>query len=323
MIAGLLLLLVGGEGLVRGSTELARRLGVSRLVIGLTIVSFGTSSPELVVSIKAALAGNGGIALGNVVGSNVANIALILGLSALIRPLPVDRQVIRWDMPVFIGSSLLMSVFFLDRMLARWEAIVLVSAMTAYMILSVLLGRRAARLARSELDAAGTKPAEPASSGKGEQPARQRLSVVIGMVLVGLGLLPLGAHLLVEGAVTFAVSMGVPTAVIGLTIVAVGTSLPELAASAVAAYKGEVDLAVGNVVGSNIFNTLGILGCSGAIEPFGAQGVGAVDVGVMLVISVLVIPIMLTGRRVNRYEGGFLLSTYLGYIAYIIIRTVL
>lgn len=305
IVPGLALLFLGAEGLVRGSAALALRVGLSPLLIGLTVVAFGTSSPELVVSVEATLAGNGDISLGNVIGSNICNIALILGAAALIRPLRIEAQIIRREIPLLIGASLLLWLFLLDRELARWQGLLLFASLIGYLFLSYRDARQEQNQAVADEFAAGIpRPAQ-----------RVWLSVVF--VGAGLALLLVGAHLFVAGAVTLAHSLGISQAIIGLTIVALGTSLPELATSTVAAFKGEGDIAVGNVLGSNIFNILGILGIAALIYPLRGAGITTIDLSIMALAAVLILPIMWRGFCVQRWEGLLLVAGYAGYMYYL------
>ncbi len=299
---GFVLLLLGAEGLVRGSAALALRAGLTPLVIGLTVVALGTSSPELVVSVQAASAGQGPLSIGNVVGSNIANIALILGLSALIRPLRIHAQVLRLDLPVMIGCTLLLIAFLWDGRLLRWEGAVLAAGLIAYVTFNVVQARKE-RGGLSEKDLEAVLPVR-----------RTHLAVDLVFVAVGLALLAFGSDLLVSGAVAMAKRLGWSEAVIGLTIVAIGTSLPELAASTVAALKKEGDIAVGNVVGSNVFNVLGILGLATLVSPMTTGGIRPFDLGAMLFFAVLLLPLMRTGFCLTRVEGALLLAGYGVYV---------
>lgn len=305
ILLGVGLLYGGAEGLVRGSASVARRLGLSPLVIGLTVVAFGTSMPELVVSVRATLAGAGPIAVGNVVGSNIANIALILGLSALIRPIRVHAQLIRVDVPILIVASVALAVLLQDGRVGRVEGVLFLAGLVGYTVLGL-------RLARAESAAVHAEFAEATPPPTGSW-ARDLV-----FIAAGLGLLVLGARLLVDGAVTIATSFGVSEAVVGLTIVAVGTSLPELATSLVAAGKGEGDIAVGNVVGSNLFNILGILGTASVVRPLTQTGMTRLDLGVMVGLALVMLPLMRTGFRLSRGEGGFLLAVYLVYVGWLL-----
>lgn len=302
---GLVLLYFGAEGLVRGSSALALRLGVPPLLVGLTIVAFGTSTPELVVSVKAAMDGNGAISLGNVIGSNICNIALILGMSAVIRPLIIQVQVVRYEIPVMIAVSVLFCLMAWNGRVGRIEAAVFLIAFTVYLVAGFLRTRRESpAVNQAEIREAIPKPVRP-------------LWIYALYVLGGLAMLVLGGRFLVDAAVHIAVAAGVSQAVIGLTIVAVGTSLPELATSAIASLKGEADIAVGNVVGSNIFNILLILGVSGLIRPISSLDMSSMDLAMMTVTAALCLPLMRTGYVLSRREGAVLLMIYVGYVVYL------
>ena len=307
ILVGLALLSIGAEALVRGSAALALRLGITPLVVGLTVVAFGTSSPELVVSVKASLDDNGAIALGNVVGSNICNIALILGVAALIKPVRIEAQVIRREIPVLIFASILLWAMLAGGELQRWMGLLLTVGLVAYIAFSY----GGARAEKNEAVRDEFAEALPA-------PEARRAWVDVLFVLVGLAMLLFGANLFVDGAVAVAERFGVSQAVIGLTIVAVGTSLPELATSIVAAFKGEGDIAVGNAVGSSIFNILCILGVAALIRPMATTGISMVDLAVMTACAVLVMPMMRSGFCLNRWEGIFLLAVYVGYLYYVI-----
>lgn len=305
VIAGLVLLMVGGESLVRGSSRLARRLGVSPLVVGLTVVAFGTSSPELFVSVGAALSGRGDIAIGNVVGSNIGNIGCILAVCAMIFPLRVSMQILRVDMPVALLAALVATVVLSDGRLGRGEAILLLAGLLTYTVLTVRAARRELTPAVRE-EYATSVPAPVGSIGR-----------EIALIAGGLIALALGARLLVDGAAAIARAAGVSDAVIGLTIVAIGTSLPEFSASLIAAIRRQPDLAVGNIVGSNIFNTLGILGAAGALEPLRAYDLHGLDLGVMVGFTVLLLPFMKSGFRLQRWEGVLLFAGYAAYLVHL------
>lgn len=304
LLGGLLILTIGAELLVRSASGLAARLGVSPLVIGLTIVAFGTSSPELAVSVRAALAGTADIALGNVVGSNIFNVLAILGLAALVAPLIVQQKLVQVDVPIMIGAGLALWLIALDGAIGPLEGAALLAALTLYCAGAVRSARREPAEIRAEY-----------ARRYGE--ARPRPVALLLLVLVaGLAGCVLGAGLLVDGAVQIARAAGVSELVVGLTIVAAGTSLPELATSVVAAIRGERDIAVGNVVGSNIFNVLGIAGvmavASGGV-PVGAD-VLWLHLPVMLSASIACLPIFVTGHRIGRLEGAALLVGFAGYI---------
>jgi cation:H+ antiporter len=295
----LVLLFIGAEGLVKGSSSLALRAGLSRLMVGLTIVAFGTSSPELMVSIKAALSQQGDISVGNVVGSNSFNIGVILGLTALVCPIPVHLQVIKIDAPIALGASLLLPFFLLNQSLDRAEGVIFFAGIVAYIWISIVLGRRAGTPGESDF---------PISS------VSRHWGIDAAFIVAGLGVLMLGSRLLVDHSVVLAKALGVSEAVIGLTIVATGTSMPELATSVIAAVRKQPDIAIGNIVGSNIFNILSILGLTSIVSPLYAPGISTSDYAAMIVFSVLLIPLLYTGRLLHRIEGALLLSLYGGYL---------
>ena len=304
---GLVALYFGAEFLVKGGASLALRLGLTPLVIGLTVIAFGTSSPELVVSVQATLAGNGAIAVGNVVGSNICNIALILGLCALISPLRADVQIIRRDVPVMIAVAVLAVLVLADGRVARWEGGALVASLVIYTVWTLREARRTAGAA-ADREFAESLPQDKALG----------LGMSALYVVGGLGVLMLGSHFFVRGAVSLAQAWGLSQAAIGLTIVAVGTSLPELATSLVAAIKRQGDVALGNVVGSNIFNVMGILGVAALVRPLEAAGLSWADLGVMLFVCVALLPVVRSGGRISRLEGAALLAVYVGYTAWLL-----
>jgi cation:H+ antiporter len=311
---GLVGLIAGAELLVRGASRLALAFGISPLVIGLTVVAFGTSSPEIAVAVGAAVNGKADLAVGNVVGSNIFNVLFILGVAALITPLAVAQQLIRQEVPLMIGISLLLVVFALDGVVGRAEAGVLLAGLFAYTFFLV-------RQSRAETSAEVKEEYDAEFSGR-RQAGRGSTLVNVGLVVAGLVLLVVGADWLVDGAVAFARHFGISEAVIGLTIVAAGTSLPEVASSIVAAVRGERDIAVGNVIGSNIVNILGCLGLAGlaASTPLTvAPGIAAFDLPVMLAVAVACLPIFLTGGAVARWEGGLFLAYYCAYTGYLIL----
>ena len=305
LVGGLIMLFIGAEGLIRGSSNLAIKIGITPLVVGLTVVAFGTSTPELVVSLKAALLGNSSISLGNVVGSNIANIALILGVAALIKPLDVHAKVIMREIPIMIGISLLLLLLLLDGELGFIDGLVFVSGIITYTFVNVWMAR---------------KEKSPEVDKEFKEGLKSKLGIPVSIVLMiaGLGLLILGANLFVQSAVAIAKMFNVSDAIIGLTIVAIGTSLPELITSIVAAYKKESDIAIGNVVGSNIFNILGILGITALIIPISSAGISYIDLGVMLFTAIILFPLSRTGFSISRAEGVLLLAGYAGYIYYLI-----
>ena len=311
LILGLALLIGGAEFLVRGASRLATAVGISPLVVGLTVVAFGTSSPELAVSVMSAYAGQADLALGNVVGSNIFNVLVILGLSAVIVPLVVAQQLVRFDVPVMIGISLLMYALGMDGNIGRLDGLLLFSGVVAY---TVFLIRQSRRERSAEVRAE-----YEAQFGGGD--AKGGWMRNTGLLVIGLAGLILGSHWLVESAVTIARVFGVSELVIGLTIVAMGTSMPEVATSVVAALRGERDIAVGNVVGSNIFNILCVLGLSSVVAPAGINVAGAAlrfDIPVMIAVALACLPVFLR-YRITRVNGGAFLVYYAAYLVYLIL----
>lgn len=313
-IAGIAALIVGAELLVRGSSRLALLFGISPLVVGLTVVSFGTSAPELAVSVQSAWSGQVDIAVGNVIGSNIFNILVILGLSALVTPLVVHRQLIRQEVPIMIALSLLLWGVAADGGIGRGDGLLFVGLLAAYTVMLIRQSRRAGASEKTEfeVDLADDPPG-----------ARQHWSVQILFILVGLALLVLGADWLVEAAVGFARQLGVSELVIGLTIVAAGTSLPEVATSVMAALRGQRDIAVGNAVGSNIFNILSVLGISAIVAPTElhvAPEVLRFDLPIMIGVALISAPVFFIGGVISRTEGALLLGLYAAYTAYLILH---
>lgn len=312
-VAGLVLLVVGAEALVKGASRMASVFGISPLVIGLTVVAFGTSSPELAVSIKAALSGQSAIAVGNVIGSNIFNVLFILGIAALVMPLIVSEQLVRLDVPLMIVLSIVILLFSLDSKFSRIEGLILVSGLAAYVCFLI----RQSRKERVDVQDDYVKVVALKDSGPSGGMIKN-----IGLILGGLGLLVVGSGWLVDGAVTFAHYMGVSQLVIGLTIVAAGTSLPELVTSVIAVLRGERDIAVGNVVGSNIFNMMGVLGVASVVAPSGIEvspAVSGFDIPVMVVVAFACLPIFFTGGVISRKEGALLLGYYVAYTLYLIL----
>lgn len=299
------MLFIGAEGLIRGSSTLAIKIGITPLIVGLTVVAFGTSAPELVVSLKAALVGNSSISLGNVIGSNIANIALILGIASLIRPLYVHANIIMREIPIMIGVSILLIVLLLDGEVGFIDGLIFVLGIIVYTIVNIYMARK-----------------EKSSEVKEEfeEGLKSRLGVPVSIifVVIGLGLLIIGANFFVQSAVAIAKLFNISDAIIGLTIVAIGTSLPELITSIVASYKKESDIAIGNVVGSNIFNILGILGITALIVPISLIGISSIDLIIMVLTAVLLLPLSKSGMRISRIEGLFLVAGYVAYTYYLI-----
>ncbi len=313
-ILGLAALVLGAESLVRGAGRLATTLGVSPLVVGLTVVAFGTSAPEVAVSVNAALSGSTDIAVGNVVGSNIFNILFILGISALITPLVVHAQIIRQEIPILIGSCLMLFAFSADDRITAVESILLLLTLAAYTVFLIIQSRKESQEIMDEYAAENLK------QSRWDSP----VYVQIGLIAIGLVLLVQGSEWLVDAAVIFARHMGVSDIVIGLTIVAAGTSMPEVATSVMAAFKGERDIAVGNVVGSNTFNILGGLGITGLIAPAGIvvpPSLMNFDLWVMLAVCFACIPVFISGREIARWEGAVFLGYYIAYVAYLILAS--
>lgn len=310
IVAGLVILTIGAELLIRGATTLARRFGLSELLIGLTLVGFGTSTPELVSSVQAAMVGSPGVAVGNVVGSNIANILLILGLSALIAPIAVEPKAFRRDALALLLATIIAICVSLTGEFGRFAGVGFLIALAAYIFIAYVTERAApdAPETKRHEDEAAVLPSGPKSP-----------VLLIALVVCGLALLMLGARFLVTGAINIASMMGVSETIIGLTIVAVGTSLPELITSVMAALRGKAALALGNVVGSNIYNLLGILGVTAAIAPIAAPAeIIAFDNWVMLAATLALIAFAMTQHRVGRIEGGLLVGGYTAYIAWIV-----
>jgi cation:H+ antiporter len=311
-ILGLVALVAGAEALVRGASKIALSLGISPLVVGLTIVAVGTSSPEVAVSVGAALDGSTDIAVGNVVGSNVFNVLFILGVSAMITPLVVHSQIIRQEAPIMIGASVVLAVMVIDGSLGRWESLLLLALLVAYMVFLVRQSRAETAEIRDEYDSAVRR-----NGAWDSHWAVQGL-----LILVGLGLLVLGSEWLVNAAVAFARALGVSDLVIGLTIIAAGTSMPEVATSIMAAVRGERDIAVGNVIGSNTFNILGCLGLSGLVSSNGLSIAPAVlnfDLWVMIAVAFACLPVFLLRNEIGRRRGLMFLAFYVAYVAYLIL----
>jgi cation:H+ antiporter len=313
LVAGLIVLTLGGEALVRGASALAQRVGISALVIGLTVVAFGTSAPELVVSLLATYQGNPDLAVGNIVGSNIFNVLFILGLCALLKPLVVNAQLVQRDVPIMIGASVLFWFFASDGLLVRWEAVVLFAGLITFVTYTVIQCRRETE----------TTVKEDYRQEIKKKTGWAKLGVFGDLLFVaaGLGFLILGARWLVSAAITIAHSLGVDDVVIGLTIVAAGTSLPEVATSIIATIRGQRDIAIGNVIGSNIFNVLGILGLAGAVAPNGlpvAESMAKVDVPVAVAVAFACLPLFARKHLIERWEGGVFLFYYAAYTTYLV-----
>ena len=314
IILGLVLLYFGAEWLVAGASELAVRLGITPLVVGLTVVAFGTSAPELAVSIGSNLKGSGGLAIGNVVGSNICNICLVLGAAAIIWPLGIQRQVIRREMPVLIVATGVFVWMLSDGLISLIEGGTLTAGIIFYVVTSLIQARKEPTFVVS--DDLPEDLIEAAKTGGAKRTMGNLFMITVGiLVLVG------GAELMVYGAREIAIKFGVSETLIGLTIVAFGTSLPELATSIVGALKKQGDIIVGNAVGSCIFNILAVVGITGSISPLKAVGISTVDLAVMVGVSILVLPLMWHRFNINRIEGFLLLSGYFGYLGWTVIAS--
>ena len=305
LILSLVALYIGAGWLVQGSSALALKAKVSPLVIGLTIVAFGTSAPELVVSLNATLSGQGDIAIGNIVGSNIFNIGVILGVSATICPLQVKKQLLRIDIPVMLAATLLLTVLFWNGTLSRVEGFFFLAGIIVYTLFSLFYSRKHGEGPNLELE---------------QQPKHWAVDTLA--IIGGLAVLVCASRLLVDNAVSIAKELGMSEAVIGLTIVAAGTSMPELATSIVAAYKRKTDIAIGNIVGSSLFNILAIAGSCSLVHPIEAKNVNYIDLLVMLAISVLLLPLVKNGQKISRTEGFVLILFYVIYIFWLLRDTI-
>ncbi|MGY8657333.1 MAG: calcium/sodium antiporter [Verrucomicrobiales bacterium] len=310
VFGGLVLLYFGAEWLVKGSSELAIRLGISPLVVGLTVVAFGTSAPELVVSVKANLDGQGGMAIGNVIGSNICNIALVLGFGAVIFPIAIPRQVIRREIPILLVASVVFLLMMRDGTMERLEAGVLFSGIVLYVITSLVEARKE--------DPNQSEDISPEMIGAARNSGSGRLFFNIFLIVGGGITLVIGADRMVTGGESIARFYDVPEAIIGLTLFAFGTSLPELATSVVAAIKKQGDIIVGNAVGSCVFNLLAVVGMAGLIAPLNDDGVTWIHYTVMLGATVILIPMMWHRMKLDRWEGGLLVLGYLGFTAWLV-----
>ncbi len=307
-IAGLALLLLGAELLVRGASRMALALGLAPIVVGLTVVSIGTSMPEIAISLGAAWNGTPDLALGNIVGSNIANVLLILGLVALITPLVVHRQLVWLDVPLMIAASVLVFAMALDGRIARWEGAVLVACAVGYIVFLIRMAKRHPEQVPDDPELAEAVP-------------KSRASRQVALMAAGLVMLVFGARFLVDAATQVATAFGLSELVIGLTVVAIGTSLPEIATSILSSLRGQRDLAVGNVVGSNIFNLLLVLGLTAMVSGQGVPVSAAAisfDLPVMTVVAIACLPIFFNGHRIARWEAAIFLGYYIAYTAYLL-----
>jgi cation:H+ antiporter len=298
LLLGLATLIVGGEFLVKGSIGIAKKFNISSLVIGMTVISFGTSAPELIVSIKSALSGNPEIALGNVIGSNIANIGLILGITVLIFPIIINRNTKILDWPVMFGASLLFFFFAYDGIISRFEGMTLFTLLITFTVFLIRKSRK-----------------EPAVPTKEDEPTMKPM-LAVGYLLLGLVGLYFGAEWLLDSAVKLAKDFGMEERVIAITIVAFGTSVPELITSCIAAFKKETDIAIGNLIGSNIFNIMSVVGLTAFVEPMKvSDNILNIDMLWMLGLSLLLLPLIMFGKKLGKFKGALLLSVYIIYIS--------
>ena len=305
IVGGLVLLFFGADWLVKGAVTMALHLGLSPLIVGLTVVALGTSLPEALVSVQASLDNQGGIALGNVIGSNILNIALILGLSALIQPLKVDSHLVKADVPLLVGASFLLMVLLEDFHISRMEGALLLLGIVFYVCGNIMTVKR-------------TSPEEDKIEGMEipEDPSKNLLRH-IGLLVLGLIALAFGSSFLVSGAVDLARLWGLSEALIGLTIVSIGTGTPELATALMAAYRKTADIAIGNAVGSNLFNIMFVVGLAGLVAPMDATGINSSDLYVMFGLTILLLPTVWTGMVLDRKEGLLFVAIYVVYLYYL------
>ena len=306
IVGGLVLLFFGADWLVKGAVTMALHLGLSPLIVGLTVVALGTSLPEALVSVQAAIDNQGGIALGNVIGSNILNIALILGLSALIQPLKVDSHLVKADVPLLVGASFLLIVLLEDFHISRMEGALLLLCIVFYVSGNIMTVKR-------------TSPAEDEIEGMEipEDPSKN-LFRDIGFLILGLIALAFGSNFLVSGAIDLARIWGLSEALIGLTIVSIGTGTPELATALMAAYRKTADIAIGNAVGSNLFNIMFVVGLAGLVAPMDATGINSSDLYVMFGLTILLLPTVWTGMVLDRKEGFLFMAIYVAYLYYLL-----
>lgn len=309
LILGLATLVAGGEFLVRGAVSSARKFKISTLVIGMTVISFGTSAPELMVSLNSAVNGHPEIAIGNVVGSNIANLALVLGVTTMIFPIIVARNTKIIDWPMMMMATVLFLIFSLDLEIARWEGILMFSILVAFTVWLIRKSRKETKSdAFEEVEVELQKKTKPLLS--------------ITYLLLGLVGLYFGSEWMLKGAVSIASSFGMTERVIALTIVAFGTSVPELVTSAIAAFKKETDISVGNLIGSNLFNIFAVVGLTATVHPIAVdQGTVNFDMWWVVGIAIIILPMMLIGKKFGRVKGAFLLSTYVTYIGLLLYLT--
>jgi cation:H+ antiporter len=317
MVLGLAALITGAELLVRGGSRLAARLGIAPIVVGVTVVSLGTSTPELAIGVQSALQDDGTLALGNIAGTNTVNLLLILGLSALIRPLAMKTETLRFDLPVMSAAALLLLVMAWDGVLSRTEGVIMILGAALYAGWIVVWTCRESQAVKDEYEHELGVPSP--------QRTRRAVAVNVTLLVAGIVVIVVGADLLVDGAVQIAQTFGVSDAVIGLTIVAVGTSAPELVTTMVSTVKDDRDIAIGNILGSSVYNILLILGVTAVVAPRGAivePDLARIDIPVMVAATIVCIPVFITGRRVSRLEGGAFVASYLVYLMSLVLTRV-
>jgi cation:H+ antiporter len=308
IVGGLLALIVGAEVLVRGGSGLAAWLGIRPMVVGLTVVSLGTSVPELAVGIDAAVTGSPGLAVGNIVGTNLVNVLLILGLSALLIPVALQRQTLVFDLPAMTVAALALLVLSLDGRLTRVEGLLLLAGAVVYTWALLRMSRR---------DASSEPATEPLDDKPAPRPLRHALALLVGMAVIVLG-----ADLLVEGAVSGAEQLGISEAVIGLTVVAIGTSAPELVTTMLSTYRGDREIAIGNLLGSSIYNIVFVLGLTVLVAPRGVpvpDEVLAADLVLMTAVALVCVPVFVSGARINRVEGALFVGAYVAYLVWLVL----
>ena len=318
---GLVAMIVGAEALVRAGSWLASQLGIRPIIVGLTVVSIGTSMPELAVGVVAATEGNGSLAVGNIAGTNMVNLLLILGLSALILPLAMQMQTLRFDLPVIAAAGLLLWALAANGVLSRLDGLVLVLCAIAYTAALIRTSRRESR----EIDEEFAAEYGDENSAIAERSGAGRMARHVGLLLGGIVIVVVGADWLVDGAVGMARAFGVSDALIGLTVVAIGTSAPELVTTVVSTVRGERDIAIGNLLGSSIYNILLILGITALVPAHGLvldSNLVRVDIPIMVVATLACVPIFITGRRVGRVEGGAMMVAYLAYLAFVLMTQI-
>jgi cation:H+ antiporter len=318
---GLVAMIVGAEALVRGGSRLASRLGIRPIMVGLTVVSIGTSMPELAVGVVAATEGNGSLAVGNIAGTNMVNLLLILGLSAVILPLAIQMQTLRFDLPVIAAAASLLWALAANGVLSRLDGLVLVLCAIAYTAALIRTSRRESREIEEEFAAEYGYE----NSAIAERSGGGRMARYVAMLLGGIVIVVVGAEWLVDGAVGMARAFGVSDALIGLTVVAIGTSAPELVTTVVSTVRGERDIAIGNLLGSSIYNILLILGITALVPAHGLvldSNLVRVDIPIMVAATLACVPIFITGRRVSRVEGGAMMVAYPAYLAFLLITQI-